>query len=65
MKFLFAKISGLNMQLQMDFDYEEECEGSNDNMLADKCQAAAEQGCISTWLRQLPRDSGKMTKMGT
>jgi hypothetical protein len=45
-KFLFAKISGLNMQLQMDFDYEEECEGSSDDMLADECQAAAEQGAF-------------------
>jgi len=32
------------MQLQMDFDYEEEFEGSSDDMLADECQAAAEQG---------------------
>ena len=31
------------MQLQMDFNYREECEGSSDNILADECPAAIDQ----------------------
>jgi hypothetical protein len=34
------------MQSQMDFDYEEECEGSSDDMLADEYQAAAEHSAF-------------------
>ncbi len=34
------------MQLQMDFDYEEECEGSSDNTLADEHPAAVDQGAF-------------------
>jgi hypothetical protein len=32
------------MQLQMGFDYEEECEGSSDDILADEYSAAVDQG---------------------
>jgi len=34
------------MQLQMDFDYEEECEGSSDDVLADEHLAAVDQGAF-------------------
>ena len=34
------------MQLQMDFDYEEECKGSSDDALADKHPAAVDQGAF-------------------
>jgi CxC2 like cysteine cluster associated with KDZ transposases len=36
--------SHLKTQLQMDFDYEKECKGSNDNVLADEYLAAVDQG---------------------
>src|SRR5258707_9110891 len=34
------------MQLQMDFDYEEECEGSSNDVLADEHLAAVDQGAF-------------------
>ena len=38
------------MQLQMDFDYKEECEGSSDNILVDESGSSRPRG-ISTWLQ--------------
>ena len=34
------------MRLQIDFDYEEECEGSGEDILADEYPAAVDQGAF-------------------
>jgi hypothetical protein len=44
-KFSCSK-SHLKTHLQMDFDYEEESEGSSDNILADECPAPADRAAF-------------------
>ena len=39
----FYNLKPILKQLQMDFDYEEECEGGSNNILADDCPAAVNQ----------------------
>ena len=39
----FYNLKPILKQLQMDFDYEEECKGGSNNILADDCLAAVDQ----------------------
>ncbi len=52
--------SHLKMQLQVDFNHKEECEGSSDNILADEYLAAVDQGTFQLgFSSSKPRQNNK------